>query len=60
MVTEELNNFGERIETRAGITLNLEYWDCECDNVGFGYIHPISENECVVCKSIQDELPSQS
>lgn len=56
MVKETNNIYGHRIETVGDISLNLEYWDCEC--TGRKYIHSISENECEVCMSIQDECPS--
>lgn len=52
----EINNYGHRIETTGDISLNLEYWDCECTVKN--YIHPISENQCPICMSIQDESPS--
>lgn len=37
------------------ITLNLDYWDCECEKE---YIHPISQLSCCACGSLQEESPS--
>ena len=35
-----INQYGERIQFLGSITLNLDYWDCEC--LG-NYIHPITQ-----------------
>ncbi len=56
MVSLFINNNGERIEIIGDISLNLEYWDCEC--TGKKYIHHISVTDCHICNSIQDECPS--
>lgn len=52
---ENVNQYGDRIEIIGDITLNLEYWDCECEN---NYIHNISETICPVCNSIQENQPN--
>ena len=49
------NSYGERIQYIGNIALNLEYWDCECKN---NYIHPINQNKCSTCNSIQNDCPS--
>ncbi len=50
-----LNSHGERLECVGEITLNLEYWDCECER---NFIHPIFESKCPVCDSEQEESPA--
>ena len=49
------NAHNERIEIFPDMILNLEYWDCECEK---DFIHPISQKDCVVCGSLQEESPS--
>lgn len=49
------NEYGERLEYNGDITLNLDYWDCECDT---SYIHPISEEKCIMCGSLKEDSPS--
>ena len=50
------NEKGERIEDHEnGIILNLEYWDCECEE---NYIQPISKKKCNVCGAKQTDMPS--
>lgn len=44
-----------KIEIIGDITLNLEYWDCECIQ---NYIHPISIEYCKYCNTHQDDAPS--
>lgn len=56
MVRQTINIYGHRIETTGDISLNLEYWDCEC--TGENFINSISVNECEICESIQDDCPS--
>jgi len=50
-----LNAYGERLEYVGDIMLNLDYWDCECEN---NFIHPISQPMCNICGSEQEESPS--
>lgn len=49
------NEFNERIEQIGDITLNLDYWDCDCDA---DYIHPIAMRICDKCEITQEESPS--
>ena len=49
------NTFGERLETVGTIVLNLDFWDCGCDN---GYIHPVDRRECTFCGWTQENGPS--
>lgn len=50
------NKLGQTIENHEnGITLNLSYWDCECNE---NYIHPISHKACLVCGAEQDDQPN--
>jgi len=44
-----INEFGEKLEMTSGLTLNLEYWDCECDT---NFIHSVRKKACEICKSI--------
>lgn len=50
-----LNLHNERIQKCGDIILNLDYWDCECDD---NYIHPIAIQVCNRCSAHQDENPS--
>lgn len=50
-----LNEKGERIEIVGDTCLNLEFWDCECSE---NYIHPVNQNECLICKSLQEDSPN--
>lgn len=50
----ELNRYGERIEL-GEIILNLDYWDCECRH---NFIHSITQQQCEVCSSEQEDCPS--
>ncbi len=43
------------LEYIGNIVLHLGYWDCDCEN---NYIHPIEQNECVVCEALEDEQPN--
>lgn len=52
---DSLNEYNERLENLGDIILNLDYWDCECEN---NFIHPISQQRCNVCGSEQEESPS--
>lgn len=52
---DSLNAQGERLEYVGDIVLNLDYWDCECQN---NFIHPISQKRCNACGSEQEECPS--
>ena len=52
---DSLNEHGERIQDIGDIVLNLDYWDCECDN---NYIHSIFQQSCDVCGCDQEERPS--
>ena len=38
------------------IILSPDYWDCECPDEK-GYIHPISEKECLHCGARQEDCP---
>jgi hypothetical protein len=49
------NQFGERLESTSGIILNLEYWDCECEE---NFIHLINEKVCSVCNTRQENQPN--
>ncbi|MDA8338919.1 MAG: hypothetical protein M0Z70_06425 [Nitrospiraceae bacterium] len=52
---DSLNDHGERLQGIGDIILNLDYWDCECEN---NFIHPISQQRCDSCGSVQEECPS--
>ncbi len=52
---DSLNEQNERIQHVGDITLNLDYWDCECEK---RFIHPISQLKCDICGSLQEECPS--
>jgi hypothetical protein len=49
------NDRKERIEYHGDIILNLEYWDCDCDD---NYIHPITKQFCKKCSSEQEDHPN--
>lgn len=49
------NQFGEPIEFISGLVLNLDYWDCECDD---NYIHPVNEKTCQICRSSSETQPN--
>lgn len=55
LIKNDLNEKGERIEVVGDICLNLEFWDCECSG---NYIHPLNQNECLICKSLQKDSPN--
>jgi hypothetical protein len=44
-----------RLETVGDITLNLDYWDCECDH---NYIHPNTETICTTCDTERKDQPN--
>lgn len=44
-----------KLETTGGITLNLDFWDCECKK---NYIKSIALQKCNKCEAFQDEMPS--
>lgn len=53
---DAINTLGDRLTIFAdGVVLNLEFWDCECDD---HYIRPLSEDTCPHCGSKQEEMPS--
>jgi hypothetical protein len=49
------NDKNEKIEIVGNITLNLEYWDCDCNE---NYIHSIKEDHCEKCKSKEEDHPN--
>ena len=49
------NDRNERIEQVGDIILNLNYWDCECED---NYIHRIDDLECPKCGALQNESPN--
>lgn len=49
------NQYKERLQFNGNITLNLEFWDCECTD---NYIHPITQHLCQTCGSYQVDSPS--
>ena len=52
----ENNAQGDTIEVHAdGIILNLNYWDCQCDN---DYIKPVAQHQCDNCGCHIDDCPS--
>ena len=52
---DSLNGYNERLQEIGDIILNLDYWDCECEN---NFIHPINNQGCRICGSKQEESPS--
>lgn len=50
-----LNKYGERIQLLGAMELNLDYWDCECENC---WIHPIAQARCETCGADQEDWPS--
>jgi hypothetical protein len=52
---DSINEHNERIQHIGEIILNLDYWDCECEE---NYIHPILQSKCEFCEYDQDECPS--
>jgi hypothetical protein len=50
-----MNKQKERLEECGDITLNLDYWDCECKQ---NFIHPISQPSCPICLAEEIESPS--
>jgi len=50
-----LNKYGERIETVGGVSLNLEYWDCDCEE---NYIHSSKIPYCKICNTYEDDSPN--
>lgn len=49
------NEYGEELEVFADLTLNLAYWDCECET---DYIHPVSLPQCWRCGTTFDDRPN--
>lgn len=49
------NKHKERLEIVGDITLNLEYWDCECCE---DYIHSIKEIYCDRCNTFEEDSPN--
>jgi hypothetical protein len=45
----------ENLEVHGDITLNLMFWDCECEKK---FIHSIAENQCTVCKALEEDCPN--
>ena len=52
---DSLNEYNERSQWIGDICLNLDYWDCECEN---DYIHPIKQQVCKKCDAAQEDSPS--
>lgn len=52
---DSLNGLNERLQHVGDITLNLDYWDCECEK---NFIHPINQQYCDICGSDQEDSPS--
>ncbi len=50
-----INEKSERIQELGEIKINLEYWDCECEQ---NYIHSIKEDFCKTCKTLQEDSPN--
>lgn len=57
MVVEmyKFNEDGDRLDVVGDITLNIEYWDCECKN---NFIQSISNKKCKVCGAYEEDCPS--
>lgn len=55
MWRDSLNENNERIQYVGDIILNLDYWDCEYQK---NFIHPLSQQNCDICGSNQEECPS--
>ncbi|OIO15072.1 MAG: hypothetical protein AUJ54_13385 [Ignavibacteria bacterium CG1_02_37_35] len=49
------NDKNERLEVVGDITLNIEYWDCECTN---DYIHSNIESRCDKCEAMEEDRPN--
>ncbi len=43
------------LEHHGDMTLNLDYWDCECE---FGYIHAIDVDYCPICGAHREDQPN--
>lgn len=52
---DSLNERNARIQYIGDIVLNLDYWDCECEEK---FIHSINQQRCDICGSDQEESPS--
>ncbi len=50
-----LNQYGERLQFSGNLTINLDFWDCECSD---NYIHSVTQNLCHICGSYQVDSPS--
>jgi hypothetical protein len=49
------NEQGETLEFVSDLVLNLDYWDCECEN---NYIHKNSVTSCNICKTNSTNQPN--
>ena len=49
------NKFGETLEFFGGLSLNLNYWDCECDK---DYIHTVNIKNCLKCNTNCEDQPN--
>ena len=48
------NAYDEKIQEVGDVTLNLDYWDCECEQE---YIHSTTQRMCHVCGAMRKDLP---
>lgn len=49
------NGFHEKLEKIGDITLNHEYWDCDCEK---DFIHSNTRSTCNKCNYERDESPN--
>lgn len=55
MIVYSSNQYGNEIEVRPNFTLNLAYWECNCER---NYIKPMTADVCDRCGYHQDDCPS--
>jgi hypothetical protein len=55
MSTNDLNSNNKRLQSIGDIIVNLDFWDCECEN---DFIHPVNQLICHICGSNQEDSPS--
>jgi len=41
----------------CGVTLSDAYWDCNCPDDSYQYIHPMSEKVCPKCGDHEEDCP---
>jgi len=41
----------------GGVELTNEYWDCECPDDNYQYIHAVSERQCDKCGVLREDQP---